>query len=75
MKDSAVRTCGVLGLVLTLLLRWRTLVAIEPECTLLACVLSQTLPRAASSRWRSGPVPGSEDPAVHSPLVCGFDTS
>ncbi len=45
MKDSAIGTYGALGLVLTVLLRWRALVAIEPEYTLLACVLSQTLAR------------------------------
>jgi adenosylcobinamide-GDP ribazoletransferase len=46
MKDSAIGTYGALGLVLTLLLRWRALVEIEPAYTLFACVLSQTLPRA-----------------------------
>jgi len=46
MKDSAIGAYGALGLVLTLLLRWRALVEIGPEHTLLACVLSQTLPRA-----------------------------
>ena len=46
MKDSAIGTYGALALILTLLLRWRTLVEIEPQDTLLACVLSQMLPRA-----------------------------
>ncbi|HUG81049.1 MAG TPA: adenosylcobinamide-GDP ribazoletransferase [Bryobacterales bacterium] len=46
MKDSAIGTYGAVGLVLTLLLRWRTLAAIGPEYTLPACLLSQMLPRA-----------------------------
>lgn len=60
MKDSAIGTYGALGIVLTLLLRWRTLVAIAPEYTLLACVLSQVLPRTgivALAFW-AGPASG-----------------
>lgn len=45
MKDSAIGTYGAVGLVLSLLLRWRTLAAIGPEYTLPACLLSQALSR------------------------------
>jgi len=45
LKDSRIGTYGTVAIVLSMLLRWRGLAAIESDYILAACVVSQVIPR------------------------------
>ena len=45
LKDSRIGTYGTVAIVLSTLLRWRGLAAIETDCVLAACVATQVIPR------------------------------